>query len=203
MIDKIVLASSNKGKLKEFGDIFKTWNVELISQQLLNVSDADETGLTFVENAILKARHACQVTGLPALADDSGLEVDALKGAPGIYSSRYSGNGDTANNEKLLAEMQGVPTVQRSARFRCLLVFMRHANDPTPLICQGTLEGSILEAAAGAGGFGYDPIFQIDPKLVDGQQLSSAQLTPEQKHAISHRGQAVADFVSQIENYLS
>lgn len=202
MIDKIVLASSNKGKLKEFGEIFKTWNIELISQQQLNVSDADETGLTFVENAILKARHACQVTGLPALADDSGLEVDALQGAPGIYSSRYSGAGDTANNEKLLQEMQGVETSLRTARFRCLLVFMRHANDPTPLICQGTLEGSILEAARGEGGFGYDPLFLVDPDKVAGQQLSSAELTPQQKHAISHRGQAVRAFKEQIEAYL-
>lgn len=202
MIDKIVLASSNKGKLKEFSEILSTWNIELISQQQLNVSDADETGLTFVENAILKARHACEVTGLPALADDSGLEVDALLGAPGIYSSRYSGAGDAANNSKLLEALKDVPMAQRSARFRCLLIFMRHAKDPTPLICQGTLEGHILEAPRGEAGFGYDPLFLVGPQPIAGQQLSAAQLTPEQKHAISHRGQAVASFIEKIQDYL-
>ncbi len=202
MIDKIVLASSNKGKLKEFGEIFAAMRIQLISQQSLNVSDADETGLTFVENAILKARHACQATGLPALADDSGLEVDALLGAPGIYSSRYSGDGDAANNLKLLAAMAGVEDDKRSARFRCALVFMRHANDPTPLICQGTLQGSILTTARGEAGFGYDPIFLVEPSLIDGQSKSSAELSPAQKHSISNRGQSVEDFVQKIDSYL-
>ncbi|EPJ45215.1 MAG: putative deoxyribonucleotide triphosphate pyrophosphatase [Osedax symbiont Rs1] len=202
MIEKIVLASSNQGKLQEFGEIFAAMHIQLISQQSLNVSDADETGLTFVENAILKARHACQVTGLPALADDSGLEVDALLGAPGIYSSRYSGSGDAANNLKLLAAMAGVEDHKRSARFRCALVFMRHANDPTPLICQGTLQGSILTTARGEAGFGYDPIFLVEPSLIGGLSKSSAELSPAQKHSISHRGQAVADFVQQIDSYL-
>jgi XTP/dITP diphosphohydrolase len=202
MIDKIVLASSNKGKILEFRDIFRPLNIQLISQQTLHVSDAEETGLTFVENAILKARHACEATGLPALADDSGLEVDALLGAPGIYSSRYSGAGDAANNVKLVQALTGVDTAQRSARFRCALVFMRHAKDPTPLICQGALEGSILTAPRGESGFGYDPLFLIDPDLIDGQQLAAAQLTPTQKHKISHRGKAVALFVKQIQDYL-
>jgi XTP/dITP diphosphohydrolase len=202
MIDKIVLASSNKGKLKEFGEIFSSMDIQLISQQTLNVSDADETGLTFVENAILKARHACEVTGLPALADDSGLEVDALLGAPGIYSSRYSGQGDNANNAKLLKELEGVPQHLRTARFRCALVFMRHAKDPTPLICQGTLEGSISQALQGETGFGYDPLFLVDPALIDNQQFSAAQLTPQKKHSISHRGMAVKDFIHKIDSYI-
>jgi len=202
MIDKIVLASSNKGKLKEFGEIFAAMEIQLLSQGELNVSDADETGLTFVENAILKARHACEVTGLPALADDSGLEVDALLGAPGIYSSRYSGAGDDANNQKLFKELTGVASEKRSARFRCALVFMRHAKDPTPLICQGTLEGSIIESLRGSDGFGYDPLFLVAPELINGKSLTSAELTPDEKHAISHRGKAVAQFVTKIEDYL-
>lgn len=202
MIDKIVLASSNKGKLKEFGEIFSPMQIQLVTQGSLNVSDADETGLTFVENAILKARHACEVTGLPALADDSGLEVDALQGAPGIYSSRYSGQGDDANNQKLFKELEGVTSDQRGARFRCALVFMRHAKDPTPLICQGTLEGSIIETLRGNDGFGYDPLFLVAAELINGQSLTSAELTPAEKHRISHRGKAVAEFITKIENYL-
>ena len=202
MIDKIVLASSNPGKLKEFAEIFSPMNIQLISQQTLNVSDADETGLTFVENAILKARHACQTTGLPALADDSGLEVDALLGAPGIYSSRYSGQGEKGNNAKLLAQLIAVPTERRSARYRCALVFMRHAKDPTPLICQGPLEGSMLEAPKGESGFGYDPLFLIEPTLLDNQHLSAAQLSPAKKHSISHRGLAVKEFISKVNDYL-
>lgn len=202
MIDKIVLASGNKGKLAEFSQIFQTLSIEVIPQTQLNVSDADETGLTFVENAILKARHACQQTGLPALADDSGLEVDALQGAPGIYSARYSGLGDQANNQKLLEELQGVTQTARTARYRCALVFMRHAADPMPLICQGTLEGSIGSAPLGEQGFGYDPLFMVAPELIEGRIASAAQLSPEQKHSISHRGKAVADFVKQVQSYL-
>jgi len=202
MIDKIVLASSNKGKLKEFSEIFSAMDIQILPQSEFKVSDADETGLTFVENAILKARHACAATDMPALADDSGLEVDALLGAPGIYSSRYSGAGDAANNNKLLSQLEQVPNAQRTARYRCALVFMRHAKDPTPLICQGTLEGSILTSARGEFGFGYDPLFLVDPKLLDGRSLSAAELSAEQKHNISHRGQAVADFVTLIDNYL-
>ncbi len=199
MINKIVLASGNKGKLKEFNQVLSDLQVEVLPQSDFNVIDADETGLSFVENAILKARHAAAATGLPALADDSGLEVDALQGAPGIYSARFSDEGatDARNNTLLLEKLQGLAAEQRSARFRCVLVFMRHANDPTPLICQGTWEGQILEQASGDNGFGYDPLFWI-PELAK----SSAQLTPEQKNKLSHRGQAVAAFKGSIAPYL-
>jgi XTP/dITP diphosphohydrolase len=151
------------------------------------VPDADETGLTFVENAILKARNAAQHTGLPAIADDSGLEVDFLNGAPGIYSARYAGDGGSAaNNAKLLEALAGVPEAGRSARFQCLLVYLRHADDPTPIICQGTWEGWILEAPRGAAGFGYDPLF-----FVPTEGLSAAELPAERKNTLSHRGQAL------------
>lgn len=199
MINKIVLASGNKGKLKEFNHILEGLNVEVVPQSAFNVNDADETGLSFVENAILKARHAAQATGLPALADDSGLEVDALSGAPGIYSARFSGEGatDAKNNALLLEKLSGLPIEQRTARFRCVLAFMRHADDPTPLICQGTWEGSILEQACGKNGFGYDPLFWI-PEL----EKASAQLPSEQKNKLSHRGQAVALLKQTIAPYL-
>jgi XTP/dITP diphosphohydrolase len=198
MTDKIVLASGNAGKLKEFSEIFAPLQISVIPQAQLNVSDAEETGLTFVENAILKARHACDVTGLPALSDDSGLEVDALDGAPGIYSARYSGGkGDQANNAKLLDALKEVPDAQRTARYRCVLVYMRHAKDPMPLICQGTLEGKILTEPRGEQGFGYDPLF-----LVEEKGCSAAELSPTEKHAISHRGQAVQQFMDQIQRYL-
>ncbi|WP_415886679.1 XTP/dITP diphosphatase [Neptuniibacter sp. QD37_6] len=199
MINKIVLASGNKGKLKEFNQVLADLDVEVVPQSEFNVSDADETGLSFVENAILKARHAAEVTGLPALADDSGLEVDALQGAPGIYSARFSGEGatDAKNNELLLEKLEGIPSEQRSARFRCVLVFMRHANDPTPLICQGSWEGTILEQASGSNGFGYDPLFWI-PEL----EKASAELAPEQKNQLSHRGQAVQLLKQSIKPYL-
>lgn len=199
MIQKIVLASGNKGKLREFNQVLGQMQVEVVPQSDFNVTDADETGLSFVENAILKARHAARITGLPALADDSGLEVDALKGAPGIYSARFAGPGatDADNNAKLLQLLEGLPPEQRTARFRCLLVFMRHADDPTPLICQGTWEGEILTAARGDNGFGYDPLFLI-PSL----GKASAELPPEQKNTLSHRGQAVAQLIGQIQPYL-
>ncbi|WP_299181224.1 XTP/dITP diphosphatase [uncultured Neptuniibacter sp.] len=199
MINQIVLASGNKGKLKEFNQILKALQVEVLPQSDFNVSDADETGLSFVENAILKARHAAEITGLPALADDSGLEVDALQGAPGIYSARFSGSEatDEKNNALLLEKLHGLPPEQRSARFRCVLVFMRHAQDPTPLICQGTWEGEILTSAQGENGFGYDPLFWI-PEL----QKSSAQLPAEQKNLLSHRGQAVTLLKQSITPYL-
>jgi len=199
MINKIVLASGNKGKLKEFNQVLGDLQVEVVPQSDFQVSDADETGLSFVENAILKARHAAEATGLPALADDSGLEVDALSGAPGIYSARFSGAGatDAKNNSYLLEKLEGIPAEQRSARFRCILVFMRHANDPTPLICQGSWEGQILEQASGDNGFGYDPLFWI-PAL----EKTSAQLPPEEKNKLSHRGQAVAQLKQAIESYL-
>ncbi|WP_370277035.1 XTP/dITP diphosphatase [Pontibacterium sp.] len=199
MINKIVLASGNKGKLREFNQVLGEMDVEVVPQSDFNVCDADETGLSFVENAIIKARHAAQVTGLPALADDSGLEVDALQGAPGIYSARFAGPGaeDTDNNAKLLDLLKDLPEEKRTARFRCLLVFMRHAEDPTPLICQGTWEGRILLEARGDNGFGYDPLFLV-PEL----DKASAELPPEQKNKLSHRGQAVAELIERIKPYL-
>jgi len=199
MINKIVLASGNKGKLREFNQVLGQMDVEVVPQSDFNVTDADETGLSFVENAIIKARHAAQVTGLPALADDSGLEVDALQGAPGIYSARFAGPGanDADNNAKLLDLLKDLPEEKRTARFRCLLVFMRHAEDPTPLICQGTWEGRILLEARGDNGFGYDPLFLV-PEL----DKASAELPPEQKNKLSHRGQAVAELIERIKPYL-
>ncbi len=199
MINKIVLASGNKGKLKEFNHILNDLQVEVVPQSSFEVIDAEETGLSFVENAILKARHAAKATGLPALADDSGLEVDALAGAPGIYSARFSGDGatDQKNNALLLEKLSGLTPEQRTARFRCVLVFMRSASDPTPLICQGTWEGTILEQPCGENGFGYDPLFWI-PEL----SKASAQLPPEQKNKLSHRGQAVALLKQTITPYL-
>jgi len=199
MINKIVLASGNKGKLKEFNHILNDLQVEVVPQSNFDVVDAEETGLSFVENAILKARHAAKATGLPALADDSGLEVDALAGAPGIYSARFSGDGatDQTNNALLLDKLSGLAPEQRTARFRCVLVFMRSASDPTPLICQGTWEGTILEQPCGENGFGYDPLFWI-PEL----SKASAQLAPEQKNKLSHRGQAVALLKQTITPYL-
>ena len=183
---KIVLASGNAGKVREFNQLLAGLGYEVLPQSELGVSEVEETGLSFVENAILKARHAAQLTGLPAIADDSGLEVDALHGAPGIYSARYAGPGasDTENVAKLLQEMAG--RTDRRARFQCLLVFMRHGDDPVPLICQGSWEGNITEAPAGENGFGYDPVFWVVEHA-----CTSAQLSPEQKNALSHRGKAL------------
>lgn len=194
-MQKVVLASGNKGKLREFSEILARANLDIIPQTELGVADADETGLSFVENAILKARNAARHTGLPALADDSGLEVDALRGAPGIYSARYAGAGagDRGNLLKLLEDLQDVPAEQRSARFQCVLVYMRHADDPTPLICQGSWEGSIAFAASGEGGFGYDPIF-----FVPTHKRTAAELSADEKHAISHRGQAMARLLEEL-----
>ncbi len=199
MINKIVLASGNRGKLKEFNEIFAPLQIDVMPQSDFAVQDADETGLSFVENAIIKARHAARVTGLPALSDDSGLEVDALNGAPGIYSARYAGAGcgDDENNRKLLQALEQVPTEQRSARFQCVLVFMRHAEDPTPLICQGSWEGVILDTPRGHNGFGYDPLFFV-PEL----NCASAELTSDQKQKYSHRGKAVRQFIEQIGPWL-
>jgi XTP/dITP diphosphohydrolase len=197
---QIVLASGNKGKLKEFGEILQPFNMEIISQGTLGVEDADETGLTFVENAILKARNACEHTGLAAIADDSGLEVDALQGAPGIYSARYAGAGatDLDNLEKLLSALEGVPSELRTARFRCVLVCMRHALDPTPLICLGTWEGRVLESPRGEHGFGYDPIFW-SPEF----NRASAELTATEKKSVSHRGKAVSEISAQLARFLA
>lgn len=195
-MQKIVLASNNKGKVREFGDMLSSLEMEVIPQATFNIEDADETGLTFVENAIIKARHASSIAKLPAIADDSGLEVDALKGAPGIYSARYSGEGatDEKNLLKLLDALKDVPEDKRTARFQCILVYMRHAEDPTPLICQGTWEGIITTEPQGENGFGYDPIFYVPT-----HNCSSAQLGAEIKNAISHRGQALLKLLNALK----
>ncbi|GAA0251253.1 RdgB/HAM1 family non-canonical purine NTP pyrophosphatase [Rhodanobacter caeni] len=186
---RIVLASSNPGKLREFNALFAGSGCEVVTQASLGIEDAEETGLTFVENALLKARHAARASGLPALADDSGLCVDMLDGAPGLYSARYAGHhGDNAaNNAKLLRTLDGVPPERRRAFFMCALVLLRHAADPTPLIVEGRWHGRVLEAPRGPGGFGYDPLF-----LPDGQTQSAAELDPALKNHLSHRGQAMA-----------
>lgn len=185
---RIVLASGNAGKVVELEQLLAGTGVELVPQTALGVSDADETGLTFVENALIKARHAARATGLPALADDSGICVDALDGAPGLYAARYSGvHGDSAaNNAKLLRELAGVPTEKRGAYFIAVLVLLRHAEDPAPLIAEGRWHGRILEAPRGEGGFGYDPLF-----LPEGSELGAAEIEPALKNRLSHRGQAL------------
>ena len=195
MTKRIVLASNNLGKVREFNQLLADTELEVAPQSQLSVPEIEETGLTFVENAILKARNAAQHTGLPAIADDSGLEVDALEGAPGIYSARYAGAGasDRDNLEKLLAALADVDDAQRGARFQCLMVYLRHARDPTPRIFQGTWEGQILRAPRGTGGFGYDPVF-----LVPDLGKASAELTPEVKNRLSHRGQAVRQLVASL-----
>jgi XTP/dITP diphosphohydrolase len=192
-VQDIVLASSNPGKVREINQLLAELDLQVRPQSEFNVVDAEETGLTFVENAILKARNAAQHTGLPAIADDSGIEVDALRGAPGIYSARFAGTGasDRENLNKLLAELDGVPEAQRSARFQCLMVYLRHAGDPTPLICQGTWEGRILTTARGDNGFGYDPVFYVPT-----HDCSSAELPAAVKNSLSHRGQALRQLVS-------
>jgi XTP/dITP diphosphohydrolase len=194
-MQRIVLASSNPGKLKEFGALLADSGFELVAQAGLGVTDVAETGLTFVENALLKARHAARTTGLSALADDSGLCVEHLHGAPGLYSARYAGqHGDNAgNNAKLLRDLQGVPDAQRGAFFICVLVLLRDADDPAPLIAESRWHGRVLHAPQGAHGFGYDPLF-----LPDGQAVSSAQLEPTLKNRISHRGQALAKLRDQL-----
>ncbi len=195
-MQKIVLASNNKGKVREFGEMLSTIDMEVLPQVTFNIEDADETGLTFVENAIIKARHASAIAGLPAIADDSGLEVDFLNGAPGIYSARYSGEGatDEKNLLKLLQALKNVPEEKRTARFQCVLVYMRHAEDPTPLICQGTWEGIILTEPQGDSGFGYDPVFYVPT-----HKCSSAQLSAEEKNKLSHRGQALKMLLTALK----
>jgi XTP/dITP diphosphohydrolase len=195
-MNKIVLASSNQGKLREFKQILSAKKFELVPQSTFNFVDADETGLSFVENAIIKARHASELTGLPSLADDSGIEVDALQGRPGIYSARYaqvqdpSADQDKENNKKLLLELADVPEPLRTARFQCVIVFMRHAQDPTPLICQGSWEGRILSEESGVNGFGYDPLF-----FVPSHNCTSAELSKEIKNELSHRGKALRELM--------
>ena len=194
--EKIVLASGNSGKLREIQAVLDEQRFTLIKQSEYDVPDVPETGTTFVENAIIKARHASKLTKLPALADDSGIEVDALHGAPGVYSARYSGThgADDANNTKLLQEMKNVAENQRTARFQCVIVFMRHADDPMPLICEGTWEGKILHDLSGPNGFGYDPLFYVPT-----HDCSSAELDPHEKNRISHRAQALQKLITQLK----
>lgn len=186
---KLVLASSNRGKLAELRDLLGDAEVELHAQSEFGVEDADETGLTFIENALLKARNAARIAGLPALGDDSGICVDALDGAPGLYSARYAGtHGDAgANIAKLLNALRDMPAEHRTARFVCVLALLRHAEDPQPLIAEGVWEGRILEAPRGTGGFGYDPVF-FDPV----RGMGAAELEAALKNRISHRGRALA-----------
>lgn len=193
---KIVLASNNPGKVREFNQLLSGKDIEVIPQSEFGVVEAEETGLTFVENALLKARNAAQHTGLAAIADDSGIEIDALDGKPGIYSARFAGNNatDQENLEKLLTELTDTPDEKRTARFQCLMVYMEHAEDPTPLICQGTWEGRILNKSQGDNGFGYDPVFYVPE-----QNCSSAELSPEVKNRISHRGQALSLLMDAIK----
>ena len=188
MSARLVLASGNAGKLAELQALLADTGAQLLPQSQLGVADIEETGLTFVENALLKARHAARVTGLPALADDSGLCVDALCGAPGLYSARYAGgHGDSAANiAKLLGELEGLEPQRRTAHFHAVIVLLRHADDPQPLVAEGLWPGLILDAPRGAGGFGYDPVF-FDP----GHGLSAAELDPVLKNRISHRGRAL------------
>ncbi|WP_419205242.1 XTP/dITP diphosphatase [Photobacterium leiognathi] len=195
-MSKLVLATGNQGKVKEMADLLADFGFDVVAQSDYNVSSVAETGTTFIENAIIKARHAAKETGLPAIADDSGLEVDFLKGAPGIYSARFAGEdaSDADNIDKLLAEMQDVPEDQRTARFHCVLVMMRHENDPTPLVCHGSWEGSILTERHGENGFGYDPVFWVPE-----DQCASAELAPARKKQLSHRGKALQQLFSALK----
>ena len=185
---KAVLASSNAGKLRELAEILAPLGYELITQTALGIDTPPETGTTFAENALLKARHAARLSGLPALADDSGIEVDALGGRPGVYSARYAGEHatDAANLQKMLDELSGVAPEQRTARYQCVIAFASIADDPAPLIAHGTWEGRVLTQSRGTGGFGYDPIFQPE-----GLDLTAAELSAAEKNARSHRGKAL------------
>jgi XTP/dITP diphosphohydrolase len=195
MARRVVLATGNAGKLKEIREMLAGLDIEVVSQRELDIADAEETGASFVENALIKARHAAMASGLPAIADDSGLEVDALGGEPGIYSARYAGPQatDADNNRKLLDALSHLPPDRKTARFQCLMVYLRHAQDPTPIICQGTWEGRILDAPRGSNGFGYDPLF-----FVPGQGCASAELPPERKNQLSHRGQALHQLLEKL-----
>jgi XTP/dITP diphosphohydrolase len=197
---KVVFASHNAGKIKELTHLLQDFQIELIPQAKLQVTEIEETGLTFVENALLKARHASAVTGMPAISDDSGLIVDALSGRPGIYSARYAGENATAkaNIEKLLIELKNIPADKRTAAFYCALVFVKDAHDPTPLICEGIWRGTILEKVTGEQGFGYDPVF-FDPT----HQCSAAELALDIKNRISHRGLALQSLMTRIKREIT
>ena len=192
---KVVLASSNPGKLAELSALLEPAGLRVVSQDAFGIEPVEETALTFVENALIKARAACAATGLPALADDSGVVVDALEGAPGVHSARYAGGGasDADNVAKLLEALEGVAPPERGAAFVCAIVYLRHARDPCPIVCEGIWEGRILDAPRGAGGFGYDPVFFIETL-----GRSAAELSRAEKNAVSHRGQALAQLLDRL-----
>ncbi len=193
--EKIVLASNNAGKVREINQLLSDQQIQVVPQKEFGIGDIEETGLTFVENAILKARNAAKESGLAAIADDSGLEVDALKGAPGIYSARFAGSdcNDQDNNIKLLESLKDIPEQKRTARFQCVMIYLRHEEDPTPIICQGTWEGRILQTPSGENGFGYDPLF-----FVPERNCSSAELPAATKNQLSHRGQALRKLLAAL-----
>lgn len=199
MNQRVVVASGNPGKLKEIGRLLQPLEFDIVAQAEFGIGEAEEPAPTFVENALLKARHAAEQCNFPVLADDSGIEVPALGGAPGIYSARYAGtHGDNeANNKKLLDEMQGLEGKERYANFRCVMVWMRHANDPAPIVAEGVWRGRIIDAPRGSGGFGYDPLF-----LVPDLGKTGAELAPAVKNKISHRGLALAELVRRLQQTL-
>lgn len=192
---RVVLASGNPGKLREFADLLSGRGFELAAQSEFGIQPPPETGTTFLENALIKARNAARRSGLPAIADDSGIEVDALDGAPGVYSARFAGEGasDAANLRKLLQALDGVADSRRGARYRCVIVYVRHADDEVALIGEGTWEGWITDAPRGLGGFGYDPAF-----VPAGETRTAAEMSATEKHAVSHRGQALRAFLAQL-----
>ena len=194
MAKQIVLATGNPGKLREMREIFADVDLDIVAQSEFNTPEALEDGLSFVENAIKKARNAAAHTGMPALADDSGIEVDALNGEPGIHSARYAGENES-NIQKLLRELEGIPDEGRTARFQCVIVYLRHANDPVPVIAQGSWEGAILKSPRGEGGFGYDPIFYVPER-----QCSAAELNADDKNSLSHRGKALRQMFKKLSS---
>ncbi len=193
MTQRFVLATGNAGKLKEMREIFSAVDVDIVAQSEFATPEAIEDGLSFVENAIIKARNAAAHTGLPALSDDSGIEVDALNGEPGIHSARYAGD-DESNIQRLLRELDGVAEEKRTARFQCVMVYLRHANDPVPVIAHGAWEGKILSSTQGVGGFGYDPVFYVPER-----GCSAAELTAEDKNSLSHRGKALRQMLELLQ----
>jgi XTP/dITP diphosphohydrolase len=194
---RVVLASGNSGKLRELGSLLAPFGFDLVAQSTLGVETPPETGKTFAENALLKSRYAAAATKLPALADDSGIEVDALGGRPGIYSARYAGEGatDEANLRKMLDQMRDVPAQQRTARYQCVIAFVTSATDTKPILASGVWEGTLISIPRGLGGFGYDPIF-----VPRGLDRTAAELDPEEKNSLSHRGQALRALVTQLQN---